>query len=592
MQSTSSVVGSSLSWRWWPSSYTVVVPAHWSSSRCSSSLVAAQGRTRHLGADILVERSSSLGVSGPLTLQSRGCGLRGDHISLPTSFLGLQANSSEQQAGVRARQLAHQFIKLRFGVFDEQGFPGDPLYPSHYRVGGRIYPTGSFDTTVKGVWVTEEREEGCSPDSQACVFLPRGDNRAVTCSLGSLPSLPSLQGYCHKANLPPGPSKQAVLCNARSVLEVINSSHDWATINSSLPLDMDKNTAARVDFVRARATRYVLVLETSADMLDDWKFINKAVQKLVRHDLADSAEVGLVSFSNESRVEAVMTRVGGSRGRLVDSVPDRYRLSQDRGRCVLCGVNTALKDVLGDDKEGAHIIVVTRGGADTLSLSDEVVLQEAAAYFQVQVSSVLVPKERSEVLTFYDTLALESGGRSTVVVGEGVVERYRELTLALSSLLEDQDREQLVEEQLVRVQGVEGTVTEGSFSVDPGLGRDTVFGIYVEDEEEHLVRRVVLRDEEAEEHTYTRLSTKYDSTNLKVLALATPLSLASHVGRRWSYSIQWHGTPTPRQAAVVVTSKNSDVMEQYRINMWSSSDSSTDIVTLHPIEQTNLDPGI
>ena len=586
------MVGAALSWRLAPAQWTVVVPEHWRPEHCSATtFTEARGATRHGRPDVRVEAGSSLGLAGPLALQSRACGSPGDHIALPTSFLAAGTNLTEAQEAAMARQLAHQFVKLRFGVFDERGYPGDALYPGHYKVAGRIHPTGTTDAEVRGAWVGLEGEEGCSPDTQPCMFQPRGDNSGVTCSLGHLPTLPSVQGYCPtgEAALPLGPTKQAVLCGGQSVLEVVEGSQDWATLGAPTPATRVEREV-RVDYVRARAPRYVLVLETSVTMglTHDWKFINKAVQKLIRHDLPEAAVVGVVTFSNTSRVEAVLTRVGGSRGRLADSVPDRYRLAMDSGRCVLCGINTALKDVLGEDKEGGHLVLVTQGDHATLSLSDEGVLREMAEYYQVKVSSILLPRKPVKFHPFYDELAAVSGGRTTVVVGRGPMERYRELVRALGELVEGGTREVVVEEQLVTVRG-EGSITEGSFLVDGTLGRDTQFGIYVEDEEEHLVRSVTLVDSKGREHgPYTRVSTEYDSTNLKTLSFglggASPLATAGHVGGRWRYRVAWHRARVAREAAVVVTSRESTAGEGFTLAMWSSSDQAMDIVTAsHPL---------
>ena len=82
----------------------------------------ARGKTRHTQPDLVLETVSSLGLEGPMTIQSRGCGSPGDFISLPSSFLNMHTNLTREQAGSQARQLGHQFVKLRFGVFDEQGF--------------------------------------------------------------------------------------------------------------------------------------------------------------------------------------------------------------------------------------------------------------------------------------------------------------------------------------------------------------------------------------------------------------------------------------------------------------------------------------
>ena len=587
LETSSQVAGSSLSWRAWPAQWTVVVPAHWTDHQCGdTTFTTARGRTRYTAPHVVLEAHSTLGVAGPLALQSRGCGSPGDHISLPLGFL-LATNVSSQQAAARARQLAHQFVKLRFGVFDERGYPGDLLYPGHYKVGGRIYPTGATDQSVRGVWLGLDGSPECRPDTHTCMFQPQGDNRQVTCSLAHLPGLPSVRGYCApgQAALPTGPSKQAVLCGARSVLEVISASQDWAQLNVSLPRTSGmEERRTRVDFVRARVPRYVLVLEVSASMAEDWKFINKALQKLIRHDLPDSAELGVVTFSNVSRVEAVLSQVEGSRGRLADSVPDLYRLARNEGRCLLCGVNAALQEVLGEDKEGAHLVLVTRGGPDTLSLGDEATLRQVAEYHQVKLSSVLVPR-LGKVVTFYDKLAVLSGGRTTFVMGDGPVQRFREICRALEAVVEGGDREVVVAEELVEVQG-EGGVSEGEFLVDAGLGRKTQLGIYVEDEEEHLVRSVSLWDTEGRLYgPYTRISTRFDATNLKTLSVGPgeewPLAEISHVGRLWRWRVEWHGPRgvAARQAAVVVVSRARG--EDLSLEVWSSSEQSTDIVTPH-----------
>ena len=591
MEDSSAVVRSALSGVVWPSHWTVVAPRHWR-EHCGVTWKEARGSTRYTKPDLVLEAASSIGVSGPMTIQSRGCGSPGDFISLPASFLSLHTNMTRQQMDSQARQLGHQFVKLRFGVFDEQGYPGDVLYPSHYKVNGQIYPTGATNQVVKGSWLGAGGEEGCAPDTQKCFFRADGDNSEVTCSLGQKSNLPSVTGYCkpEELALPLGPSKQTLLCGGRSILEVIEASQDWAAFNASRQRiqPSGEERIAKVDFVRAKTPRYVLILETSATMgeTDDWKFINKAVQKLIRHDLPDSAEVGVVTFSNVSRVEALLTRVGGSRGRLADSVPDRYRLATDHGRCVLCGMNTALKDVLGEDKEGAVVVLVTQGDQDTLSLSDESVLQQMADYYQIAIHSILIPRQPAKFLTFYDTLSSVSGGRATLVTGEGPLERFREVTRALASVVESSLKEVVLHEQVVEVVG-DNSVTEGSFLVDPSLGRETRFGIYVEDEEEHLVKAVSLVDISGKVHgPFTRVSTEYDSTNLKTLSFGlgetSPLSLPDHVGGNWRYKVEWHRARTgARQAVVVVTSRVRQEGGDFTMEMWANSDQSTDIVTAH-----------
>ena len=130
------------------------------------------------------------------------------------------------------------------------------------------------------------------------------------------------------------------------------------------------------------AFRHVIVLETSASMVEDWGSISKAVKELVRYQLPDSSLIALVTFSNKSRIEAPLTRVGGNRHYLADSVPDKYRLAELHHSCVLCGLNSAL-DALGSNKEGGNVILATRGGRNSLNEAEQKTVTELTEYFQV-----------------------------------------------------------------------------------------------------------------------------------------------------------------------------------------------------------------
>ena len=57
---------------------------------------------------------------------------------------------------------------------------------------------------------------------------------------------------------------------------------------------------------------------------DTWKWVNKAVQKLIRYDLREGSTVSIVSFSNVTRIEARMEAVSGeSRERIADTLPGK-----------------------------------------------------------------------------------------------------------------------------------------------------------------------------------------------------------------------------------------------------------------------------
>ena len=46
-------------------------------------------------------------------------------------------------------------------------------------------------------------------------------------------------------------------------------------------------------------------------------------------------------------------------------------------------LNNYIQDVLVSEKAGAHLVIVTRGGQDTLSLTDEKRIKEFIQYYQV-----------------------------------------------------------------------------------------------------------------------------------------------------------------------------------------------------------------
>ena len=243
------------------------------------------------------------------------------------------------------------------------------------------------DTRVEGAWVHPTTGQSrCVPSSdQACTYHPSGPNSGVTCSLGSWPLLPQVTQYCPRERIvqEPGPTKQRVMCEGRGAWEVITASGDMEAGQRRRGSELVR--VPRIDVVTAPPPTHVLVMEITPSMTDndDWKYINKAAHKLIKYDLPDSTRLAVVSFTNESRVEAPLTSLRGSRGHLADIIPDKYRLGRAEARCVMCGVETALTQVLGEHKEGAHIILVTRAGEDTLDITNMATLREYTEYYQV-----------------------------------------------------------------------------------------------------------------------------------------------------------------------------------------------------------------
>jgi hypothetical protein len=121
---------------------TVQLPHSWHACAPATALVAAAKRA----ADVHLTSSHPLLGDMPWTVQFAGCQQPGRNIELPVGFL--TKNKTMEEKG---SMLAKEWVKLRFGVFEEAGFEGDSLYPSTF-VEGKANLTNS----------------GCNSSDQVC----------------------------------------------------------------------------------------------------------------------------------------------------------------------------------------------------------------------------------------------------------------------------------------------------------------------------------------------------------------------------------------------------------------------------------------
>ena len=525
MTETSHTLYEALDGRVFFKSATIVIPQTWRDSMCQTVIHQPKGNTPYRQPQFYVQNNDAHFGSRPFTQQSRGCGDPGDFTGIPHEFL-MAWNNTWEKFGDPSKLFVKEWAKLRYGIFDELGFNGDLLYPSYFKWNGHLMPTGTTDAPLNGQWMKDRKS--CDPQIEKdCHFFPSiASNEQVTCSLGYLHFLPSVKRFCGAQKIfAVGPTKHHVMCKGQSSLEVILSHDDFFQIKSK-PTAEIKTSDQRIDpeitVVRDPPTQYVLIMETSSSMDNQgqWKWINKAAQKFIRYDLPLHSNLAIVTFSNSSRVAHSMSAIHSdeARARLADTVPDKYHLSHSDVKCLLCGVQQAIQEVLRGNMAGAHLVLLTRGSPDTLSISDEQTIQDYVKYYHIQVSSILLPETEKLPLAFYDSIAQSSGGSSYVVPNTNFMKLYVDLMHAFSGLLEH-EKPQLpvtVHESLIDMKGY--TSTSGSFVVDTTLGRDSTFGIYVEDEEDHLIKSVTLTDAKGFLYgPYTSMSSLYDIINLKTI---------------------------------------------------------------------------
>ena len=538
LRATSLYLNERLGGRAYFQSVVVVVPRSWDPSACGytadfpAASTAATAALARDAADLLMGPDHPVYGGAPHAQHSGGCGAAGELIYLPiSSILVRQANNS---ASSTAAALMESWLEYRYGVFREETYPGDRLYPNMFASGG-----GGANGTAE-------------PD-------------------------------------PMMPNRQLVLCGGRSADEVIQAHADFVSIRTdNEPM---RAIIPEIRVVQQQRVRYVLAIETTASMGlgEHWKWVNKAAQKLIRYDLPANASLAVVTFNNVTRVEHPMTvlRDEDTRAKLADTIPGKYHLTEHSARCVACMLQALVPALQkaeegdGESVAGTHLILITRGGSDSLSLTDEKIISDYVKNYGIRISPILLPSTGIAHLPFYDDIASLSGGWSYLVPQSifpmdtlvSVLDAFQNI------LAEDADSSQVVVTTIHSGEHYTGNslggsnTSHGTFTMEANFDGDTVFGIYVEDPEDHLIKSISLEDEEGTLYgPYTKVSTTFDLINFKTVNVVGESPLKNHAVTRWRYTIHWftHTGPARKNLIRVTTATSPEKVAQMpHIQSWA-----------------------
>ena len=286
--------------------------------------------------------------------------------------------------------------------------------------------------------------------------------------------------------------------------------------------DTEKDLRPEVRIVREPPTKYVLAIETSASMSvnDNWRWIHKAAHKFIRYDLPVNSNLAILTFSSTAKIEHPLVEVTSDavRARLADTIPGRYHLSTTEDTCVSCALQDTLTHVVKDISAGTHFIIVT--SANKKTSEDQQMLEKYAKSHQIKISSILIPS--TDRTTFYDYISQKTGGRSFQLSDTGYgMDLLYDLNKAFSQILRDENIHPSEAAETVHVAEYYSSdmdESDGAFIIDTSLGRDTIFGIYVEDEEDHLIKSVEFKDSAGTVYgPYTKMSSAFDPVNIKTI---------------------------------------------------------------------------
>ncbi|ROT70249.1 hypothetical protein C7M84_011458 [Penaeus vannamei] len=229
----------------------------------------------------------------PYTDQPGGCGVPGRYIHLTPEYL--TDDSAAAWWGPRNKTLVHEWAKLRWGVFDEIGYPHDPTFPLFYW-NTQITADGIEDVVIPNYCANENLVEvdivsrgGCSfksgfPDEN-CRFLPSEDQDA-TSSLMAYYYLNSIVEFCDSASDEKfshndlAPNRHNLMCDSRS-----EPAHQ-------------RPTPTTVTVLRQEEAKFCLVLDYSRSMDTSQRIekLQRTAQRWILHEVAQGSFVGIVKF--------------------------------------------------------------------------------------------------------------------------------------------------------------------------------------------------------------------------------------------------------------------------------------------------------
>ncbi|KAK3891031.1 hypothetical protein Pcinc_005053, partial [Petrolisthes cinctipes] len=398
---------------------TVALPRTWRMDSPTCSLLTPVTTTASSSTHTHIRVTTNHPVFGsrPWVQQSQGCGRQGDYIQLGSDFL--RNNNNNNNNGTKthifyntnttkphnshtqsARLLLAEWVKFRWGIFEERGYQDDPLYPLIFR----------------------------DPTS--------GVHRPNACPLQKPRPELQPQPFCPtEAHISEAPTKHNAQCVGRPAWDIIIHSHDFALEGRDTKEWSTNSTPTllpKLRFVQESAARIVLVVEDTAvmNMQQRWEFVRKAVRRVVVYDIPDGNYVALVVFNSVARTSAPLSRMDSLsdvRQRVGSSLPRNPSPVPESKKCVLCGLQEAMRtlDTEPIGAVGATVILVTTGKGLTHQQEVEE-MKRLATNRGIRVHTVLYPMiESGGMLGGSDSKELQSlvsatRGFSFTVMDEGV----------------------------------------------------------------------------------------------------------------------------------------------------------------------------
>lgn len=225
----------------------------------------------------------------------------------------------------------------------------------------------------------------CSSDYSFPYNVTEMVNSAARSSIMFAAEGPSVSMFCDDGNHDRyAPTKHNLICQRRSVLDVILKHADFASRNDQNNFSNNQiaDTAPLIIYKKQNLTRYVFVVENNKDMLqrESWSYLRLAMRFWANYVVPDNTELGLVlSTANPGKSFKIVSVKNGNVDRFGSTNRDNFYSAlpytpsdSTQPGCLHCALKIAM-DML-TDRTSTHgpannVVVVIAPG---MTLTDQI----------------------------------------------------------------------------------------------------------------------------------------------------------------------------------------------------------------------------
>ncbi|XP_047488362.1 calcium-activated chloride channel regulator 1-like [Penaeus chinensis] len=465
----------------------IVIPKSWTNTDTDEVAVFESFEE----SDLRIDNPNTVYENQPYTRQPGECRDPGDFIHMTPAYLKEEVFS--YYYGPPAKVLVMEWARLRWGVYDEIGYSGDPKYPIFFSLpredaNGRTDVQNQVEyqvnvctnTNLKGkerMWFDETMlctytHEGLPDDD--CVFFP-DTNQTAKSSLMSFPLVFSdtLVEFCdeHTHNSL-AKTKHNDRCDGQSVWEVMLQHSDFKA-NANPAISNPEEPMIKV--VRKTNADHVLVLDYSGSMstADRMGQLQLAAQRWLLHELQLYSSVAIVRFDSTASLLAPLTKIDGDAVR--KSLATQIHTNNNGGTSIGAGLKMAVE--LLEGRANKNIFLITDGEENEspmiADVMDEIISKKICVSTLALGSNAAKDLEKLGDLTKCPTFTVNDHDESNALANafESVSSRQQSVSLGESFIKI---------EETPKIQTADPTY-EDSFLVDSTVGRNLTFRLKADD---------------------------------------------------------------------------------------------------------------